>query len=130
MQLSPDPCTFHLIRAFEIVPVCRFIKPALLTAALTRPFTFRPGTKALPVARSRVRGIQLSAMQTFTMSSFFHKPQNLREEKTRSKENPPARRGESKKMKKSIKRNVLNKNQPTPSWEFQTGQITPLSFQC
>jgi len=30
-------------------------------------------------------------MQAFTTSSYFHDPQNLREEKTRSKENPPSK---------------------------------------
>jgi hypothetical protein len=101
MFLSPGTVTLHLFRAFEIVPVGQFFKPAFLACALTRPLTFRIGTKALPVACSGIRGIQLTTMQAFTTSSFFHNPQNLREEKTRSKENPPEKKRGPKKTKKS-----------------------------
>jgi hypothetical protein len=66
-------------------------------------------------------------MQAFTSSYFFHKPQNLREEKTTSKENPSAKQRGAKKTKKSLKRKVLKKIQPAQLRHFQTGQITPLS---
>jgi len=68
-------------------------------------------------------------MQTFMPSYFFHKPQNLREEKTTSKENPSAKQRGAKKTKKSFKRKGLKKIQPAQIREFQTGQITPLSFR-
>jgi hypothetical protein len=129
MFLSPDTVTLHLFRAFEIVAVPRFLKPSQLADALTRPLTIRIGTKALPFAHPGIRGIQLTTMQTVTTFPFFHNPQNQREEKTRSKENPPAKQRGSKKTKKSFKRKFLKKNQEPPLRHFQTGQITPLSFR-
>jgi len=88
MIAPPDTGTRHLIRAFEIVAIGRFFKPSLLADTLTRPLTFRIGTKALPVACSGVRGIQLTTMQAFTTSSLFHDPMNLRKKRTGSKRKP------------------------------------------
>jgi hypothetical protein len=91
MVLSPDTVTLHLICAFEVVAIGLFFKPSQLADVLTRPLTFRIGTKALPFASSRIREIQLTTVQAFTTSSFFHNPQNLRKGKTRSKENTPSK---------------------------------------
>jgi hypothetical protein len=91
MVLSPDTVTLHLICAFEIVAIGLFFKPSQLADALTRPLTFRIGTKALPFAGSGIRGIQPTTMQAFTTSSLFHDPRICGKKRQNQKENPPSK---------------------------------------
>jgi len=91
MSAPPDTGTRHLIRAFEIVAIGRFFKPSQLANTLTRPLTFRIGTKALPFTCSGIRGIQLTTMQAFTTSSLFHDPRICGKKRQNQKENPPSK---------------------------------------
>jgi hypothetical protein len=105
------------------------LEPALLSPTLTRLLTFLSRTEALTISGSGIWMVQLTTMEAFTTSYLFHRPQDLREEKPRSKENPPAKQMGSKKRKKIFYLNVLKKSQPATFRYFQTGQIKPLSFR-
>lgn len=85
MDLPPATNPIHLFGALEVVPVCRFLKPAVLPPALTRLLTFRLGTMALTIPGSRVGMIHLPTMQAFTTVIFSHGPHALREENPREK---------------------------------------------
>jgi hypothetical protein len=85
MILPPATNPIHLFGALEVVPVCRFLKPAVLPPALTRLLTFRLGTMALPITGSGIGMIHLPTMQAFTTVIFSHGPLALREENPRKK---------------------------------------------
>jgi hypothetical protein len=108
MSVPPNAVTFHLFRAFKVVPVRRLLPPPLLASAFTHLLTFGSRTMALPISGSGIRMIELTTMQALTTSLFFHHPHALREENPRVKENPPAKQMGQKREKKRKKRIYLN----------------------